>query len=52
MPQPLILRANRNATGPLSVKTLLSMALLIVLALTVTFGWRWYGYVSNTDKPL
>lgn len=33
------------------MKKLLSMLLVIVVALAVTLGWRWYGYVSNTDSP-
>jgi hypothetical protein len=33
------------------VKKILSMVLVIVVAVGVTFGWRWYSYVSNTDSP-
>ena len=33
------------------MKKLLSMLLVIVVALAVTLGWRWYGYVTNTDSP-
>lgn len=33
------------------MRKLLSIVFVIVVALAVTVGWRWYSYVSNTVSP-
>lgn len=33
------------------MRKLLSIVFVIVVAVAVTFGWRWYSYVSNTESP-
>ncbi len=33
------------------LKRLLPILVTIVVAIVVTFGWKWYAYVTNTESP-